>query len=116
MARVKYQPDFSGIRALAKGPEMQKAMLQIGGNAKDYAVKISPKRSGEYSRSFDVQPTLVPVTWRKEMRASAKLINTAPHAAAVEWKNGDRVLRRTAGYVDDRVQLGKGRRGGRAKP
>lgn len=87
MSSATYVPDESGFRALAVGPELLAACMAVAERGRAYAEVISAPFSdtGEYAGSFDVQPAVTVVN--RLPRASARLENTAPHAAAVEWGN-----------------------------
>ena len=103
MAVVDYRPDHDGTARLANAAPMSAAMVAIASQAKAYAIAISPEVSGNYKSSFHVLPGTIMAGRPKKPRAGAVIINTSPHAAAVEWHNGAAVLARTARTIDGRL-------------
>jgi hypothetical protein len=102
---VEFDLDRKGIAELAMGPKMRQGILDFAeGPLKSYAIGISPRSSKEhqhYADSFVVVPGAKVI--RRLRRVAALLINTAPHAAAVEWGNeqtprGHRVLGETLAH------------------
>jgi hypothetical protein len=106
---VSFQMDRSGIAQIAMGPKLLAAVLDLAETkAKPYAESISPRSDRDdhvhYADSFVVVPG---TAWIAAMRrVAARLYNTAPHAAAVEWGNagvnarGHRVLGRTLDHLN----------------
>lgn len=91
---MRYKPDRKGTQEILNTPVMAKAMLSAAEHGANYARSISPRRTGTYARSFDVQPMTVLIGGKP--RVAARLMNQAPYAAAVEWgRGGQRVLGRT---------------------
>ena len=91
---VTYQPDRKGTARILNSPAMSRVAVAAATAGARYARSISPKRTGEYARSFRVEPTRVKV--RGQSRPAALIVNTSPHAQAVEWgEHGHRVLNRT---------------------
>lgn len=86
-----YRPNSSGFRDLALSPKVREALARVCEKAKGHAEEISADiRSDQehqhYNESFEVRPETV--EWAGEHpgpRAAARLQNTAPHAAAVEY-------------------------------
>lgn len=101
--KVEFEMDRKGIAEIAMGPRLRETVLAFAENeAKPYAVSISPRSDREdhvhYADSFHVVPGAMMI--RRMRRVAAHLINSAPHAAAVEWGNervprGQRILGRT---------------------
>lgn len=106
---VRFVPDKAGIAKCAMGPELRAAVNHLAEHvAKPYAERISPRSNRDdhvhYADSFTVVPG---TAWIAAMqRVAARLFNTAPHAAAVEWGNGGansrghRVLGRTLDHLN----------------
>lgn len=93
----------AGFAAMAVGPEIRHALMEVGKKGKAFAESISPRDTGRYADSFElVEDTTL--TFGRSPHAEVILRNTAPYAAAVEWSNGEhaaagqghRVLGRTA--------------------
>lgn len=99
---IRYRPDRKGIAALLISPGMQELCRRAAEEGKRYAVSISPDAppyGAGYIASFRVEFGLV----RKEAgskRATSELWNDSDHAAAVEWRHGQRVLGRTADHIE----------------
>lgn len=105
---VEFEMDRSGIARCAMGPELKAAVMHLAATkALPYAMEASP-RSDEHHRHYQDSFSVVPGTmWIAAMqRVAARLWNTAPHAAAVEWGNkqtgyqGHRVLGHTLDYLN----------------
>lgn len=99
---IRYRPNRKGIAALLVSPEMQDMIKDVAEAGMEYAKSISPDAApyGEgYINSFEVESGLVEKVAGSK-RATSKIKNTAPHAAAVEWKHGHRVLGRTADWIE----------------
>lgn len=83
-----YKPSEAGFRAMANGPEIRAALRAEAERAKLIAQGLAQefRVTGEYAESFKVEEDTI--EWRGRIagpRAAARLINTAPYAAAVEW-------------------------------
>lgn len=101
--KVEFEMDRKGIAEIAMGPRLREAVLDFAENeAKPYAVSISPRSDRQdhvhYADSFHVVPGAMMI--RGMRRVAAHLINSAEHAAAVEWGNervprAQRILGRT---------------------
>lgn len=99
MAKVQYEADHKGIAALLVAPEMMNLVAQGAAEGMQYAISISPKDTGDYASSFEVEAGLVVKTGGNR-RAAARLVNNSDHAVNVEWTNGDRVLGRTVDHIE----------------
>lgn len=105
---VEFELDRKGIAACAMGPELRASVLDLAEHeAKPFAVSISPHSNRQdhrhYADSFGIVPGAMMI--RRMRRVAAHLINSAPHAAAVEWgnertPNGHRVLGRTLDHLN----------------
>ncbi len=113
-----YKPDRASIARCAVGPEITEAVRALAVfKAKPYAVSISPRSDStepghvHYQDSFTVVMGFTGLSPEAighppMRRAAARLYNTAPHAAAVEWGNQEsgghahRVLGRTLAYLN----------------
>lgn len=87
-------PNRAALPALAATPQMQHAMVEAAQRGKTWAEQNSPRRTGEYARSFEVQPATIDGT------AGARLVNTSDHAVYVEWANGTHVLARAVDAIE----------------
>ncbi|MCW2904924.1 MAG: hypothetical protein JWO67_7189 [Streptosporangiaceae bacterium] len=98
--RIKYEADYHGTRELMTSPEMLACMGAAAEQGKQFAVSISPRRTGEYSESFHVEGSTAGGPNRD--RAEARLTNTSSHAADVEWRNhgGMRILGKTVDHIE----------------
>lgn len=111
---VTFELDRKGIAVMAVGKELRHSCHEVVAKALPYAVSISPRSSRDhqhYQDSFVTESTLTglpPESIGKipMLRVSARLVNIAAHAAAVEWGDmgdggrGYRVLRRTLQHID----------------
>jgi hypothetical protein len=99
-SRIRYVPDRAGTNELMTSPKMLAGMVAAAEKGRAFAESISPRATGEYARSFTIESTRRGGPSRD--RAEARLVNTAPHAAAVEWVNngGERVLGRTVDFIE----------------
>lgn len=103
---VYYEPDRRSIARCAVGPELTEAVHDIVNNiAKPYAIGISPRDTGEYKRSWRVDTTYVAMGFPDLLtRVAARLVNTHPAAAAIEWgnkgRNAHHVLSQTLTLLD----------------
>lgn len=118
-----YEPDRVGWNQIASGPDVLAACLAEAERGATFARSISPRSSeatraafgarfgprdgARYADSFVVEATTV--TFRgTPPRAAARITNTAPHAAAVEFGNkatprGRHILARTAAFLGARA-------------
>lgn len=103
---VDFELDRDGIAEIAVGPHLKDAVRHLAEHrAKPYAISISPVRKGKgggtYIRSFRVKDEHTVIA--AMCRVAARLYNTAPHAAAVEFGNkhakGQRILGRTVDFL-----------------
>lgn len=93
------------VADLANTAQMSAAMVATAQVGKNWADANAPRssrtdtgRSQRYADSFEVQPTEVKVGG--QTRKGAALVNTAPHASAVEWVNGAHVLARAVDAIE----------------
>lgn len=81
---VFYQDFLYQFAEIAMSPRILAICLEVATeHALPIAIAISPYHEGTYVRSWEVRPTTTVV--RGMRRFGAKLINTAPHSALVEW-------------------------------
>ncbi len=117
---LDFQMDRAGIRRIALRGELRTACARIAARGLPYAVAISPRRTGAFSKSFEI---MFGHTWVAGMRRVAvRLANTDPGAAAIEFGShhervnrfgrdisynlgGHHTLRRTLAFLS-RVNLG----------
>lgn len=79
-----YQGSLRDFAEIAMSPKILAICLEIATErALPYAIEISPRHDEVYVRSFQVRPTTVVL--RGMRRVCARLINTAPHSALVEF-------------------------------
>lgn len=114
--RVWFELDRRGIQACAVGPELAAATRACATReAMPYAIRISPRSNNNepghkhYQDSFHVETVYTGLTPPESigrppmLRVGARLVNTAPHAAALEWGNkiakGRRILGRTLDHM-----------------
>lgn len=95
---VRYKPDYAGTNKLMNGPEMQVMLRSAAEKGRIFAIGISPERTGEYLRSFEIETKAHGGVHGD--RAEATLTNTSPHAGHVEWQDGYHVLARTADFIE----------------
>ncbi|WP_406324125.1 hypothetical protein [Streptomyces niveus] len=95
--RSRYTGRYTGLGKIINMPGMQARCIAAAEEMKAVAEAISPvgdprvdDHAGQYKASFVVVPHTKNVPWRgrPKMRDGARLLNTAPHAAAVEFGNG----------------------------
>ncbi|MFF9525356.1 hypothetical protein ACF1DV_25755 [Streptomyces achromogenes] len=95
--RSKYTGRYSGIGAMLQRPWLQAACVASAEKLQVVAEGNSPTgdpsedpHPGQYRSSFVVVPAMINVPFRGQPRhrASARLINTAPHAWRVERGDG----------------------------
>lgn len=89
-----FVPNSGAVQALAAAPQMQQAMVTSAERGQVWAEANSPRRTGEYASSFEVQAATI------DGMAGARLINTSPHAVYVEWANGTHVLARAVDAIE----------------
>lgn len=99
---IDLQMDRAGIAKVAVGKELRQACTSVvRDRALPYAVSISPydpKSPGPHYRDqFRITQTTVAIAGLR--RVAVRLFNISDHSTAVEWKNGDRVLGRTIGFL-----------------
>lgn len=106
MADAEYRPNQRGWDAVALSPQILAACVAEAERGMAYAITIAPRSDDgdgkPYADSFEVQAVVV--RFRQGPRVAARLLNDAPHAAAVEFGNrqtprAQRVLGRTAAYL-----------------
>lgn len=97
MARITYKKDIAGLNRLMRSAGIRDVLRQAAEAAIPYAQAIAPERTGQYKSSFSV--TTQDVAGPHMDRAGARLVNSSPHAAHVEWENGDHVLARVADHI-----------------
>lgn len=105
---VTFEMDRVGIAKCAMGPELEAAVLHLANDvAKPYAERISPRSKRQHQHYADSFVVVPGTAWIAAMRrVAARLWNTAPHAAAVEWGNGStnsrghRVLGKTLDHLN----------------
>ncbi len=105
---VEFEMDRKGMREVARGKELRAAVRIIAERGKAYAESISPERSGNYKRSFQVAMSRVMVAGMR--RVAAKVVNTDPAAVPIEVGTAPReggggtpahrVLQRTLAYLN----------------
>lgn len=109
--RVIFRPDKKGVASIAVSTPVQLAVHKVAGEGMVFAMSISPVETGEYLGAFELVNNRVRIA--AMLRAGTMLMNTADHAAAVEWGNqatkgvGHGVLTKTLAYLYSRVRLTK---------
>jgi hypothetical protein len=79
-----YQDSLKDFAEIAMSARILAICLEVADTqALPYAVRISPVDTGTYRNSWKVAPGTAVVAGMR--RVCARLINTAPHAALVEW-------------------------------
>ncbi len=103
-----YKGSLRDFAEIAMSRQILAACLEIAyEDALPYAIMISPRHEFTYVRSFQVKPTTVMV--RGMRRVAARLINTAPHAALVEWGGKRRGSKGAPRYRPGQHVLGRTR-------
>lgn len=105
---VSFELDRAGLAKCAMGPELTAAVTHLATNtAKPYAERISPRSKRQHEHYADSFAVVIDSEVIESMRrVAARLVNTAAHAAAVEWGNakthgrGHRVLGRTLDHLN----------------
>lgn len=105
MQQPKFRPNYGGIGKMLRSKEMKAAMVVRAEAIKARAESGAPRRTGNYARSFRILSGQTRGAGDGR-RAWAKVVNTSPHATAVEW-GADRTPRyrplgRAAGAVRGR--------------
>lgn len=80
---ARFRMSKRGVGQLLRSPMVLSEMVRRAEVIKGVAEGIAPVESGEYQRSFFVQP--VPRGGRRRDRAVAIVGNRAPHGAHVEY-------------------------------
>lgn len=85
---VFYQDFLHQFAEIAMSPRILAICLEVADKeAKPIAISLSPVgETGLYIRSWHVFPSTAVVAGMR--RVCAKLVNTAPHSALVEWGGG----------------------------
>ena len=93
---VTFKANRSGIRQIARSPEVLRLLEKRADRVRDAAVALAPVESGTYKRSFKTYSFLT--QYGGFQRGMATVVNEAPYAAAVEFGNarrrGEHVLAR----------------------
>jgi hypothetical protein len=97
-ANITYEPDFDGIAELLNSAQMEQTMRSAAEKGASHARSISPRRSGEYARSWRVDS--MRNGGPKGDRAQGLIYNDAYHWWTVEYVNGHRVMARVVDYVE----------------
>lgn len=99
---VEFEMDRRGIAKIAVAEPLQSATRSlVVDKAMPYAIRISPRgKTLEYVSSWRAVNGFTVIAGMR--RASCKLLNTAPHAAAVEWGRGgqQRILGKTLAHLN----------------
>ncbi len=80
---VDFELDRGGIRKIARDAPLRLAVREVATKAKAHAESIAPHRTGAYASRFEINFTRVTV--RGLRRIGARLVNTDPAAAKIEW-------------------------------
>ncbi len=114
---IQFELDRAGIARCAVGRDLAEAVMQVvNRRARPYAIAISPRSDRDedddarphYQDSFDTELVLTGVSPEAigkppMLRVGGRLVNKAPHAAAVEWGRrgfrGHRVLGKTLDHL-----------------
>lgn len=93
-----YRPSRKGFKELALSPKVQAACVAKAESGMAVAKSLAQefRDTGEYEESFEVRPVVVDS--RAGTRVGARLVNTAGHAAAVEWGPGKRASDPNTGH------------------
>lgn len=87
MART-FEVDRAGLAALLVSDGMRAAMTAAGQEVAAEAARRAPRRTGRLAGSYRVEPATATVTTRRggaTRRASGRVINDSPYAAAIEF-------------------------------
>jgi hypothetical protein len=82
----EFEMDRAGIREIAMGGELRKGVDEIVAEALPYAIDVSPESTGNYKKSWKVDTGGSSVVAAMR-RVAARLVNTDPAAAAIEYGN-----------------------------
>ena len=95
---MRYDPDHRGMARLLVSRGMAHPGEEAARQAIEYAKSISPERTGEYKRSFQIEHEIT------DGRQTIIIVNTAPYASWVEWGGrgyeGEHILARTADFIE----------------
>jgi hypothetical protein len=97
----RFVPSYSGMRQILQSEEMQGALREVAEKAMEFAISISPEKTGEYKSSFEVTVTAEGGDNPPGARAEAQLVNTSDHAVNVEWQDNYHVLGRTLDHLGE---------------
>lgn len=88
---ARFQIDRRGLDGLLVSSGMQAAMTAAGREVAAQAARKAPKATGALAGSYRVEPTTARVKTRRgtSLRASGRVVNDSPHAAAVEFGHAD---------------------------
>ncbi len=111
---IEFQMDRSGMREVARNPVLRGQVRAIAQKAKIYAETISPRETGAYASSFQIDMSRIMV--RGMRRIAARLVNTDPAAIAIEVGTSGRggrggtpahrVLQKTLAYISGTLGTG----------
>lgn len=91
---MSFRYERHDLTPLLRTPQMRALPLRVAADGAAFAQSISPRRTGDYASSFEVEAGSVRVAGQQ--RPGARLVNTSAHAIPVEWgKHGHHVLGRT---------------------
>jgi HK97 gp10 family phage protein len=93
--KPRFRPNRKGIGQMLRSPQMEAAMRARAQRIKEKAQADAPVDSGTYAASFEVDSTREGGVHGD--RAEARVINTAPHAVAVEFGTSTTPAHRTLG-------------------
>lgn len=84
MATTTYKPNRAGIRAYLNSPDVYEAVSSVARDVKHTAEALAPVgETGDYKSSFQIDRAEVVIDGTPH--ATARVVNTSDHAAAVEW-------------------------------
>lgn len=105
---AQFEMDRRGIRKIAVGQPLRAATRSaVVGRAMVHAIQISPRgQTLEYVSSWRASDGFTVIAGMR--RAACKLVNIAPHAAAVEWGRGGNqgILRKTLAWLNSTSPIG----------
>lgn len=82
--RPRFRQNYGGVGKMLRSPQMRAAMVTRAEKLKARMEAMSPRLTGNYGSSFQVTSGLQRGPGGGK-RAWAKVVNTSPHAAYVEW-------------------------------
>lgn len=88
MGTPEFKPNKPGIAAFLVSGPMRAAVLGAGRDVAAEAARRTPRASGALAASYRVEPATATIRTRRDgetRRASGRVINDAPHAAALEF-------------------------------